>query len=84
MRLANGTLVHTSERQQNPEGQGRKKLPSRIAVLFPLCSYQGGCGGRAELAQSWQITLCAESGLLFWFRIGDFELYWAQLCLQYD
>lgn len=52
IRLTNETLVHTSEGQQNPEGQGRKKLPLHIAVLFHLCSYQDGCGGRAELAQS--------------------------------
>lgn len=77
--LTNETPLHTSQRDQTPEGQGRKKLPLHVAVLFPLGSYyqevvEGGqsllrAQGEARLADN---PTCGVRGS---FSGAEFEIF---------
>lgn len=76
--LTNEILVHISQRDQTPEGQGRKKLPLHVAVLFPLGSYQEVVeGGQTFLRAQEEARLAVNPmcGVRGSFSGAEFEIF---------
>lgn len=70
--------MHTSQRHQTPEGQGRKKLPLHVAVLFPLGSNQEVVEGGQSLLRDQEEARLADNptcGVRSSFSGAELEIF---------